>query len=437
MGGRAFGVDVAVSLGTRVVLFGVTASTGILIARWLGPEGRGLLSICITIPSLVAALAGCGLPMANVYLVGRGRVAAGVVAGNALAFAAVVGGGLGAGLFVVAPRVVEAWLPHVPAGLLRTGALLLPLLLLLENVRGLLLAYRRMGSIAVCAFVRVLPYAAAVAALFLCRRLTAERALAAQVTAVALAVATGVLLAVRGGVFAGWALRWAALREGLWFGLRQHAGSIAQLFAYRLDVLILAGMRRPAEVGCYTLAVMLAEMAWYVPQSVGEILFPKTAADRAAANRFTPLVCRCTVAFTAVGLAVLFALAGVLIPWVVTARYASSVTALRLLTPGVLFLSVSKVLGSDLAGRGHPHLSSIASGVSLVLTVVLDLLWIPRYGIDGAAAASSVAYTANGLCMTVFFLRVSGVRLRDLFWVRAADFRAVRKALRRRAGGGE
>ena len=51
-------MDVAVSLVTRVVLFGVTAATGILIARWLRPEGRGLLSICITIPSLIAAAVG-------------------------------------------------------------------------------------------------------------------------------------------------------------------------------------------------------------------------------------------------------------------------------------------------------------------------------------------------------------------------------------------
>jgi O-antigen/teichoic acid export membrane protein len=207
------------------------------------------------------------------------------------------------------------------------------------------------------------------------------------------------------------------------------------LFAYRLDVLILAGLRKPAEVGCYTLAVMLAEMVWYVPQSVGEILFPKTAADRASADRFTPLVCRCTVALTAVGIGVLAAVAGILIPWVVTARYVSSVTALRLLAPGVLFLSVSKVLGSDLAGRGHPHLSSIASAVSLVLTVVLDLLWIPRYGINGAAAASSVAYMANGVCMMVFFVRTSGVPVRDLLCVRLADLRAVRGALRRARGG--
>jgi len=63
------------------------------------------------------------------------------------------------------------------------------------------------------------------------------------------------------------------------------------------------------------------------------------------------------------------------------------------LLPGVILLGLAKILFADILGRGYPQYSSIISGSSLVITIVLDLTLIPRMGITGAALASSVAYT--------------------------------------------
>lgn len=77
------------------------------------------------------------------------------------------------------------------------------------------------------------------------------------------------------------------------------------------------------------------------------------------------------------------------------------------LLPGVVFLGSAKVLTNEIAGRGYPHYNSINAGLALVLTVILDLMLIPQYGVLGAALASSIAYMVIFFVAIGFYLGVS------------------------------
>ena len=63
--------------------------------------------------------------------------------------------------------------------------------------------------------------------------------------------------------------------------------------------------------------------------------------------------------------------------------------------PGVWALSLGKLLAIHLAGAGRPKVGTVAAVASLIATLALDLLLIPLWGIQGAAIASSVAYTLS------------------------------------------
>jgi O-antigen/teichoic acid export membrane protein len=67
------------------------------------------------------------------------------------------------------------------------------------------------------------------------------------------------------------------------------------------------------------------------------------------------------------------------------------------------------LLAGNVVARGHRRLNSWATGIRLVLTVVLDLLLIPRAGAIGAAAASAVAYMATSLALMWMFWKVTRV----------------------------
>jgi Na+-driven multidrug efflux pump len=77
------------------------------------------------------------------------------------------------------------------------------------------------------------------------------------------------------------------------------------------------------------------------------------------------------------------------------------------LLPGVILLGSAKVLTNEMVGRGYPQYNSINAGIAFILTVMFDLILIPRLGVLGAALASSISYTAVFLASVGFYLIAS------------------------------
>src|SRR5262249_54352831 len=89
-------------------------------------------------------------------------------------------------------------------------------------------------------------------------------------------------------------------------------------------------------------------------------------------------------------------------------------------------LSLAKVGCSDLAGRGKNGYSSVFALVCLAFTVAFDLLLIPRWGILGAAAASSAAYVLDSLLVLAALRYELKVGWAELLVPSAEDFLAYR-----------
>ena len=50
------------------------------------------------------------------------------------------------------------------------------------------------------------------------------------------------------------------------------------------------------------------------------------------------------------------------------------------------------------------QVSILVSGIALILNVGLNVILIPRWGVAGAAVASTVSYTVAGATLLMFFL---------------------------------
>jgi len=198
-----------------------------------------------------------------------------------------------------------------------------------------------------------------------------------------------------------------------------------QFLNYRLDHFIVSYLVGVAGVGFYVVATSLAELVWYLPDAFGFVLFPRTASsDLETARQFTPRIVRISAFATVVAALVLFLGSRLAITALYTEDYLPSLRPLWALLPGVVALSYSKVIFSDLGGRGKPFYGTLASLLSLVVTLGLDLLLIPELGIAGAAVASSLGYAANAVLAIVFYVRVTGHRLADLLVVQKDDIAA-------------
>ena len=68
-------------------------------------------------------------------------------------------------------------------------------------------------------------------------------------------------------------------------------------------------------------------------------------------------------------------------------------------------------------------------GIAALANIGANALMIPRFGITGAAVASTVSYVICGLCFLVFFCRKTGVPMLHMLLIRKEDFRLLKKLL--------
>jgi O-antigen/teichoic acid export membrane protein len=220
------------------------------------------------------------------------------------------------------------------------------------------------------------------------------------------------------------------LKTFLGYGSQGYLANLLAFFNYRLDSLLVNGLAGIASLGYYSISVAIAETLWNLANAFSLVMFPHVSSlDRAEANRITPIVCRNTVAVTLVGAIVMFAVSRPFILLVFGPALLASVVPLWLLLPGIVTLTPAKVISSYLSGIGKPYYSAYISGGTVVLTVALDLVLIPRFGIAGAAAASSVVYTCTSVASVTIFMRESGAGLIDTLVVQTSDFARYRRLM--------
>ncbi len=243
-----------------------------------------------------------------------------------------------------------------------------------------------------------------------------------------MAILSGLLGLVIGTVFAATLLRrslrgiWSArprraeLGAALSLGLRGQLGNLAAFFSYRLDVFVVNYFLDPVQVGLYAVGVIVSESLWLIPQSAAVALLPRTARTIGeGAADFTCLVSRHVFVIVCVSGLAMALLSPIVVPLVFGARFKPSVPVIWWILPGTMALAMGKVMSVDLTARGRPEYNSIFAFISLVATVVLDFVLIPRMGIRGAALASSVAYFVNA-ALTAFVLKLElGASWKSLF----------------------
>ncbi len=391
----------------------------LLLLRLLAPSERGLQSLLVLLPTVIATLSMFGVPAAVPVLLHRGfagRRLLQTMWGVALVLALLL-----SLLFIPAMPFLRAYLQQSVKGsylitqnMVLLGWLLLIPTLLVELLRSWLVAERRMRAYALSQIV------VAVAQLLLALVLVWGQHGGAIGAVWAMIVGTWLGLLYTIVVVGDWRsfrprLEAAILRPMFGLGLRAHIGNSVQLLNYRLDSLLIGPLLHTVAVGQYTTAVTLAELIWNIPNAVAVALLPHVAAG---GEQTTPAAARHTLLLAGVSALLLLIGAWPLL-LVVNPAYLPAWPALALLLPGVITLSLSKVLASDLGGRGLPQYASAASVVSLVVTVAGDLTLIPLLGIAGAALVSSVAYTLATLLTLLAYLRISHTPWRELLPGRA------------------
>ena len=404
------GTTVTFISGILSLLLGI--GTSVILARVLGPEGRGIYALASLLPSLIITFGNLGIGPATVYYVARGEFRRQEILGNNVLLSVGIGGiGVLAGLIVVL-FFREKVFPGVAPGYLLLALVLVPVQVFFSYVRYVLLGAQRIKEFNYVQIVQSVLFLGFVALALLGLKAGVNGAILAGLFAWLVVDALVFHLArrVAGGV--NFKPNISYMKRATTYGIQAHLANILGFLNYRVDMFLVNGFLGPAAVGLYAVGVGLVEKLWMISQAASTVLFPRVAAetDEQRRKEFTPLVARTVLWTTALG-ALLLALFS---RWIVLLLYSEAflptVSALQALLVGIVALSAGRVLSNDIAGRGFPGLNIYTGLAAVVTNVILNLFWIPRYGIVGAAWASTVSYTVLFLGVLFFYCRLSGNR---------------------------
>ena len=182
--------------------------------------------------------------------------------------------------------------------------------------------------------------------------------------------------------------------------------------------------------GYYTNASAMARLPLIISLSLAAVILP-AASEAASLNNKSLLGMYITQSYRYVILLVLPLCVGIaafatpLLSLLFGPEYGQGGTALSILVIGMAFYTLFMISSSIMQGIGHPKRPMVVLLVGIVINFILNVLMVPRYGIEGAATATTIATFLIMIAVLWETFRVTKVNVPYLDFVKIGAASAV------------
>lgn len=184
-------------------------------------------------------------------------------------------------------------------------------------------------------------------------------------------------------------------------------GLFATLY-WRIDVLMLSKLASVTEVGQYSAAWRLLELAMVIPQSLCLALYPHLAAAHAEGARVRQigkLAVRYLTAFALPAALCIAVVSGPILAWLYGEEFRSAASVLSILMLTLVPYGWARFQAYALVSANHQRVDLWLNIVMSLLNAGLNLVLIPSFGALGAACSTFVAICAYVLVQSFYMHR--------------------------------
>lgn len=285
LAGRGMAAAFAQTMAAQVLVVALNVATGVLTARVIGPEGRGVFTAVTFWPLFISFVAVAGLGNAAVVRLRTEPDRAGGIVAATLSLALLAGLAAGALGALAAPWLMgHRYGPDVVAFAVAATLVVTVLNCLNLVLRPLLIGLDRLGAANAGTWANAGLYLAALLGVWGAWGLTGETAALCQFGAGAVILAwlgRRLFAAVRPSL-AGW--RGHARALGAFAG-RAAPGEVMATIAQNLDKLVLVPLIPAAELGLYAVAFSLSRLMMIIQVAIGSVALPAMAGREPAAAK--------------------------------------------------------------------------------------------------------------------------------------------------------
>lgn len=404
-GNKNFIKDGVSVFGTQLFILIVGISSGIILARVLGPDGRGIVSSLLVYPTIIVSFLTLGVNQAIVYHIGTKKYSDSDVISVALLFLlilSIIGTFLSIRIFSYVKN------PNYNQTLVLLVSLTIPALLILNYFGGILIGKQEIGKYnQLTSMLPSITFVLNVLFVVFGKFYIIGAVLATLLAQIGLA--TYALKSIKKEYSLKIRYLPDLMKKMISLGFVYSLSLFILNLNYRIDIIILGHLSNATEIGQYTIGVNIAELLWQLPASFGTVIFSYSANSRDS-NEFShslAKVIRIIFPVVLIGSLVAYFSSDYLIPLLYGNEYIPSIKMLKILLPGIVMMSFFNMINMDLSGKGKPYITILFFFPALLINIILNIRLIPNYGGCGAAFASTISYSIASACLLYYYIKMT------------------------------
>ena len=206
---------------------------------------------------------------------------------------------------------------------------------------------------------------------------------------------------------------WQMIKETFNYGAIIQGTNLLQFGVYRFNYLILESFTSFSNLGIYSVGNQLSEKVLIPGNAMSTIQYSRIANSEEKEKSIDLTISMIFIS----SMVTLFAIIGLLIipqsiiSLILGVEFSSIKSLFFYLVPGVFFMSVSTIFSHYFAGLALYKYNFLTSGFGLILSLLLSLLLIPVFNLEGAAITTSIVFTFQTVFQIIMFKKET-----DLSW---------------------
>jgi O-antigen/teichoic acid export membrane protein len=410
---------IIVSLLVNGLIQALNLVGGVLSARYLLPEGRGLLAAAMLWPGLFAVFGSLTFDQGVLYYTATRRDSAASLLTTGMVLAAVLAIVTTVAGYVAVPYIFSAATPELISDT-QLYLLFIPGNFFSLAILNCLSGRLDFGQLNIQRLVAPLGYVTIIIGCVFVGSVSVRSFIWASLITQLTVVLTGFLACRKIGLGR---FRLEDAGVVLKYGLTLHLNTLIVIVGQRIDQTIISLYLPADRLGLYVVALSVATLAALPGGTLQMLAFPKIASQRTLEGRATLLHRYLLLAtiLTSGAAVVVFSV----IPWLLIALYGPSfypaIKLVGILLLGAIPAALSVILQGAYQAYGSTAVVVQLSLVRLTITAIVLALLVARYDLVGATWAFTIAQWATVLFALLHLRTITKIRTREFLRITPSD----------------
>ncbi len=217
------------------------------------------------------------------------------------------------------------------------------------------------------------------------------------------------------------------------YGWKTQLSAFLQFLNNRLSFYFLEFFKGITSVGVFSIGIAFSEAIWTVSKSLSVVLYSDVVntSNHNIAIEKTKISLKISFLVTLLFIIIILLLPAQFYVMIFGKDFSETKRITLFLSPGILAIAVSNIIGYYFAGVNKLRILNIKSVIGLIFTIVSSFFIIPRWGITGACIITSVSYCISSGLLFWKFYELTEFHIRDFMISKSEINLLLNKVLRK------